>query len=421
MAQREPMALLWERSHDVLSSCVTKGANLAPLPSPPHLFEEMPAIEPEGDLICQQAIGINAIDKAGFNRIIDNFLSSNTPDHVKRAIDQERALEQHIFDSIELLIDRFLIARITEWFRSGLDPEVPDVNRWWWAISLFVGVCIERPKAVIDDGFHLIESIALASPPGYWQTRASKGPHLLDWKGESDDVNDVQAHIDGAIAAAWILDQIGDLETLPFYWWPEIINRSHLYVPLRMKERLDSASNNLSMKNTLLECLPHLIIQDLEYSKELINSILHNCESKEISKLVSMAERISFHSIETSLLLIDYGFEYGGDPAVIAQGALSAIAVHDEQAFLSRVECAATHYEIRSRQRFVQSGLRILMQIDPEDSRNILANCLIENDDISRIRLQRFAIEMCERNPSTRNKLVKQLTDNGIATDWLGN
>jgi len=286
LAQREPMALLWERSHDVLSSCVKTGVGFAPLPSPPHLFEEMPAIEPEGDLICQQAIGVNAIDKAGFNRIIDNFLSSNTPDHVKRSIDQERALEQHIFDSIELLIDHFLVARITEWFRSGLDSEVPDVNRWWWAISLFIGVCIERPKAVIDDGFHLIESIALASPPGYWQTQASKGPHLLDWRGESDDVEDVQAHIDGGIAAAWILDNTENVEILPFYWWPEIINRSHLYVPLRMKERLDSASNNVTMKNTLMECIPHLIIQDLEYSKKLIEILLSKCEPKEISKLV---------------------------------------------------------------------------------------------------------------------------------------
>lgn len=420
MAQREPMALLWERSHDVLSSCVKTGVRFAPLPSPPHLFEEMPAIEPEDDLICQQAIGVNAIDKAGFNRIIDNFLSSNTPDHVKRSIDQERALERHILDSIELLVDHFLVARITEWFRSGLDPEVPDVDRWWWAISLFIGVCIQRPNAVINDGFHLIESIALASPPGYWQTKAGKGPHLLDWRGESDDVEDIQAHIDGGIAAAWVLDHVEKVEILPFYWWPEIINRSHLYVPLRMKERLDSAINNISMKNTLVECIPHLIIQDLEYSKIFIEKFLNKCESKEIPKLVSMAERISFHSIETSLLLIDYGFECGGDASVIAQGALSAIAIHDEQAFLSRVERAATHNEIRSRRRFVQSGLRILMQIDPEDSRNILTNCLIENDEVSKIRLQRFAIEMCEHNPTIRNELIKELTDNGIETDWLG-
>ena len=98
---------------------------------------------------------------------------------------------------------------------------------------------------------------------------------------------------------------------------------------------------------------------------------------------------------------------------------MSAIAIHDEQAFLSRVERAATHDEIRSRRRFVQSGLRILMQIDPKDSRNILTNCLIENDEVSKIRLQRFAIEMCEQNATIRNKLVKQLTDNGIETDWL--
>ena len=413
------MALLWEKAHDALSSCVEVGVKFAPLPSPPHLFEEMPAIEPDGGVIQQQAIGVNAIDKAGFKRIIENYLSSNIPDHVKRAVDEERALDQHIFDSIESLIDHFLIARITEWFQSGLDSDVPDVNRWWWAISLFVGVCVQRPKAVLDDGFHLIESIALASPPGYWQTRASKGRHLLDWKGE-DDVNDgVDIHVDGAIAAAWILDVVENENLLVFRWWPEIINRSHLYIPLRMQERLFSSINNESRLDTLLECLPHLIVQDVEFSKKIIDDVIGNLSSEKMTKIVSLAERISFYSIETSLLLIDCGFEYGGDPAVIAQGALSAISIHDEGAFLSRVERAATHDDIRSRRRFVQSGLRILMQIDPKDSREILINLLLEDDEISRIRIRRFAIEMCERNPSARKTLLDRLTENGLETEWL--
>ena len=419
MARREPMALLWEKAHDALCSCVNVGVKFTPLPSPPHLFEEMPAIEPDAEVIQQQAIGVNAIDKAGFKRIIENYLSSNVPDHVKRAIDEERALDQHIFDSMDALIDHFLIARITEWFQSGLDSDVPDVNRWWWAISLFIGVCIQRPRAVLDDGFHLIESIALASPPGYWQTRANKGPHLLDWNGEDDVGDGVDIHVDGAIAAAWILDALETEILLMFRWWPEIVNRSHLYIPLRMKERLFSSINNESMIDTLLECLPHLIIQDLEFSKELIDTIIGNLDSDKMTKVVSLAERISYHSVETSLLLIDCGFEHGGDPAVIAQGALSAIAVHDEQAFLSRVERAATHDDIRSRRRFVQSGLRILMQIDPNDSRGILVNSLIEDDEVSRVRVRRFAIEMCERNPSARKTLLNRLTENGLETEWL--
>ena len=117
--------------------------------------------------------------------------------------------------------------------------------------------------------------------------------------------------------------------------------------------------------------------------------------------------------------LIDVGFERGGDAAVIAQGALSAIATHDELAFLSRVEVAAYHPDVRSRRKFVQSGLRILMQIDPIDSRSILINSLIENDETSRARLRRFAIEMCERNPSCKENITKTLQEHAIDIEWL--
>ena len=86
-----------------------------------------------------------------------------------------------------------------------------------------------------------------------------------------------------------------------------------------------------------------------------------------------------------SLKLIDVGFERGGDAAVIAQGALSAIATHDELAFLSRVEVAAYHPDVRSRRKFVQSGLRILMQIDPIDSRSILNSSGLLNTEGSRL------------------------------------
>ena len=418
LGRREPMALLWEKAHDALCSCIEAGVEFSPLPSPPYLFEEMPVIETKPEVICQQVIGLNSIDKAGFKRIIDNYLNANLPDYVKRAIDEERALEQHIFDSIDELIDKFLVARIFEWFRSGLDSEVPDTDRWWWAISLFVGVCLQRPKAILDDGFHLIESIALGSPPGQWQTKARKGPHLLDWNGQDFDES-IEVHIDGAIAAAWILDIVDSKEILSNRWWPEIINRSHLYIPLRMKERLNSSMDKKEFIDVHLQCIPQLVIQDLEFSKSLIEKLLEDIDTKNSSNLVSLSERISFNSIELSLQLIDFGFKVGGDAAVIAQGALSAIATHDEDAFLSRVEIAANHTDLRSRRKFVQSGLRILMQIDPEDSRSILTNLLIENDELSRTRLRRFAIEMCERNPKCQNLIIEKLQENKLETDWL--
>ena len=413
------MALLWEKSHDALRLCVEEGVRFVPFPSPPHLFEEMPAVQPKPDIICRQVIGVNSIDKAGFRTIIEDYLNLSKPDYVKRSIDEERALDQYIYDSIDLLIDKFLIARISDWFRLGLDSEVPDTDRWWWAIALFIGVSIRRPNAILNDGFHLLESIALGTPPGQWQTKPQKGPHLVDWNGIQDSENMVEIHIDGAIAAAWILDTLNDEKTLMQRWWPEIINRPHLYIPLRMNERLNLSLENTDYLDIHLDCISHLVIQDLDLTQTLIENLLEKVDSKNLAKMVSISERISYHSIEISLKLIDAGFSDDGDASVIAQSALSALATHDEQAFLSRVELAAYHTNIRSRRRFVQSGLRILMQIDPVDSRAILLNSLIEDDEISRQRLRRFAIEMCEKNPNSKEKLVTALNKHAMDADWL--
>ena len=413
------MALLWEKAHNVLSSCIEAGVKFAPLPSPPYLFEEMPVVQPKPDIICQQVIGLNSIDKAGFRRIIENYLNSNLPDLVKRSIDQERALDQYIYDSIDMLIDKFLIERISEWFRSALNREVPDTDRWWWAISLFIGVSIRRPKAVLDDGFHLLESITLGAPPGRWQTKAQKGPHLVDWNGLDFSETPVEIHVDGAIAAAWILDTLDNEKILMERWWPEIINRPHLYIPLRMNDRLGQSIGKKDYLNVHLNCIPYLVIQDLDITQRLIDKLLEEIDTKNLSKLVSISERISFHSTDISLQLIDAGFKRGSDAAVIAQSALSALAAHDEDAFLSRVEVAAYHTDIRSRRKFIQSGLRILMQIDPIDSRSILTNLLIENDDFSRVRLRRFAREMCEINPSSKQKLAEILEEHAIDVEWL--
>ena len=186
-----------------------------------------------------------------------------------------------------------------------------------------------------------------------------------------------------------------------------------------MKERL---TQSIGMKDYLdvhLNCISHLVIQDLELTKKLVGTLLEEIELKNLTKMVSISERISFHSIDISLQLIDAGFERGGDAAVVAQSALSALATHDEQAFLSRVEVAAYHTDLRSRRKFVQSGLRILMQIDPIDSRSILINSLIENDEVSRVRLRRFALEMCEINPSSKAKIIKALEEHGMDAEWL--
>ena len=93
------MALLWQTSHDLLTELVQTGVSHAPFPPPPHLFEGIPVIEPSPETIAQQAITVDTLDKAGFKRIIVTHLELERPDYVRRAIDEERALNRYILES----------------------------------------------------------------------------------------------------------------------------------------------------------------------------------------------------------------------------------------------------------------------------------------------------------------------------------
>ena len=171
------MALLWQISHDLLTKLVNVGITHAPFPPPPHMFEGIPVIEPAPETIAQQAITVDVLDKASFKRIIASYLETERPDYVRRAIDEERALNRYILEAQENLVDHFLKERITEWLRAGLDEVTPDSDRWFWGMALFTGACVLRPSCIQQDGFHLLESVALGRPPGRWQTRAASGPH----------------------------------------------------------------------------------------------------------------------------------------------------------------------------------------------------------------------------------------------------
>ena len=411
------MALLWQISHDLLTKLVNVGITHAPFPPPPHMFEGIPVIEPAPEIIAQQAITVDVLDKASFKRIIASYLETERPDYVRRAIDEERALNRYILEAQENLVDHFLKERITEWLRAGLDEVTPDSDRWFWGMALFTGACVLRPSCIQQDGFHLLESVALGRPPGRWQTRAASGPHYLDWNGVKEEEEVVDIHVDGAIAAAWLLDIVDSNENgspLPEAWWTEIVNRSHLYVPLRMADRIELRLSANEWSPILIQIIPHLLRIDTIKAEVIVNKILANGDEKERIKIASLAERIVSESIKIGLTIIDASIMDEGDAAVIATSALPVLAHHDPIAFMTRAMEVSTHVNPRVRRRFVDSGLRMAMQIDPMDERGILVNLISLNDENSRIRLQRFANEMARINPDAGVKLAKHLAKIGI-------
>ena len=77
--------------------------------------------------------------------------------------------------------ERLQFAIATEWLAQALDQSSPDADRWWLSVALINGLCIESHGQSVHQGYHLVESIALAERPGTWHTQPEVSNANLDW------------------------------------------------------------------------------------------------------------------------------------------------------------------------------------------------------------------------------------------------
>ena len=181
-----------------------------------------------------------------------------------------------------------------------------------------------------------------------------------------------------------------------------------------MAERLDSKLTNSEWASILIKIIPHLLRTDTIRAEAIVNAILANGDEKRRIDIASLAERIVSESISVGKMIIDASLEEEGDAAVIATSALPILAHHDPIEFMIRAMRVSQHENPRVRRRFVDSGLRTAMQIDPIDEQGILVNLIKMDDAASQVRIKRFANEMARIDPSAGERLVERLAENGL-------
>ena len=406
MERRESTAIIWEEAGALIESAVSDAALLQPLPPPPLLFEEMPVIEPDGETLQQRAMGLHAIDRAGHARRLAMIVERHCPDYVRRAVDEERAMEKWMSEASAELAAGTVLTCLTEWLAAALDPGVPDGERWYLAIALLTGLARTAPSVLEGEAAHLLESIAIAAPPGRWSTKAPKGPHQLDWReGDISGDEAPNTHLDGAGAASWLLDVLSEDAASNAVILAELMStfavRPHLHTSLRYVDRvIDLAEGDASIAMASCSALPHLSVSDSDNASSLASILLAHESANVRRRLMETAPSILPVDVNLALSLVDGGLDDDdGDVRVLATSALNVVDRWDESAFIERCERASSHDDPRVRRRFGQAGLRSCLAIDPTDSRGILTRMWSDDDETLRARLTTFMIEIASSNP----------------------
>ena len=120
----------------------------------------------------------------------------------------------------------------------------------------------------VHQGYHLVESIALAERPGTWHTQPVGSNANLDWNPHASvpRATSVVAHEAGVEAAKWIMEQLEnggeERRKLLIEWCKLLLERKELVTPLGIPEILIRRSSDPSVEvsSRVVSCLAKILL-----------------------------------------------------------------------------------------------------------------------------------------------------------------
>ena len=303
MVRRESNALVWEYCTELLTKYVKKSFKNGFLPNPPLELPDFPAQYPKSvSILSSQVLGLFSADKAGFNYKLSEIIEILEPSYVKRHIDPPTEREKWALNNIDEISRRIIILQINDWFNSALDEYSPDTDRWYFGISILIGMCYESSKICRDYCFNFIISISMARPPNFKPKSNPDGPHHIAWDSSKEyvDSEDYIPHPSGILAVNIILDYISlsnsaSKNILP-YWIHSLSTFPSLTEHLDLFSRIQSILENVtgdhaeSLIQATVQLMPDYPIQ----SKNILSSIdsNSNLSIRRLSRLMVFCIRL---------------------------------------------------------------------------------------------------------------------------------
>ena len=421
---------LFEHTQAALDTIITRGCEDWPLPEPPLSDPDFPVRPPEGpEKLKQIAHALFEANRAAFDRDLESIGEALIPHRLSLTADPSREGRKWLDKRRDEVAERALFIRVETLLAQALDSSAPDVDRWWVAIALLNGMSAKDSPISQQQGYHLMESIALAKPPGYWHGGATPGPHLIDWQEGREVIpnSPLESHHSGSFAAGWLLDRMEEADPprpVLVEWLDIALSRRTLVNPLSILSRLDrmASDGSIELASRIAALLPRAWDLDEEGAAKLEHTLLTR-ESQVRCALAGALDEILHRRGANSLPLMDTLLsDESPDVVRIATSSLRLTTNLDAEGFASRCARLVHLGDAGTSRQFAQTTLRDYLVMHPADTKGLTVQLWIEGDEIVRSRLRELLLHMLDDHSEALSGILTRITtmdgDNSLEDFW---
>jgi hypothetical protein len=415
--------LAYEAVATGLVEALERGTTSWPLPNPPISDPDFPPIMPiSPNDIVELGLGMMSVDRGMFESILDSVVDQIVPHRMNLSDDPFETHNKWLERRIDKVAERLLFSIALNWLSQAFDPAAPNVDRWWLAIALIDGLSTVPRGQSVHQGYHLIESIALAERPGTWHTQPEAGPHNLDWNPNAiiPRSTSVVAHQQGVEAAKWLLARLeggnDDRRLLVIEWTRLLLQRAELVEPLGLPgillRRASDPNEEVAVKTSL--CLARLLEVDKEAGIALAQR-LHKRDEVLVKRAMADVLTRLFRRIGPDAIPFLEDMLQDDDEIVLAIAAttVSDLRFIDTAIWADKVAILSKH-KLPIVRRNLVVNLRDYISEFPDDERGILTTLWHDGDEVVRTRLRELLLRMEEVDPQNFATRITHFRANNV-------
>jgi hypothetical protein len=399
----------FERVATGLVEALERGTEAWPLPEPPMSDPDFPAIPPTSPhRLFEEGLGILNIDRGMFDRHLNTVVDLIVPHRMNLTDDPFEIHQKWLRRRMDDVAHRLLFHIATDWLSQAFDPHAPNTDRWWLSIALINGLATVPHGQPIHQGYHLVESIALAERPGTWHTQPEAGPQHMDWNPHAvvpRMTSTVVAHERGVDAARWLLERLegGDLDRrlLLMEWVRLLLERPPLIEPLGLRDILlrRAADPVAEVANRVTLCLAKAIEADRDFGHQLAQRLHERDETLVQRAMADVLTRLFRRLTWDALPFLD-DMLASEDEGVLAAASATVgdVKFLDKEQWADRLRQLVDHPLPIVRRNLVPN-LREYVEFDPADRRGLFFALWQDGDEVVRIRLRELLLRMDEVAP----------------------
>lgn len=418
-AKQRVIGVIREYANQSLGEVLRKGVCDWPLPPPPLVDSDFPPITPsDPEKIIEQGLGLFELDQGMFLHHLNSTIELVIPYRMSLSEEVFEEHEKWLIKRKELVVERILFATCISWLADSLDESMPNTDKWWISVALFNGLITNMGGQAVHQGFHILESIAIATKPGAWHSKPESGPHQMEWDFQASlPKYELKVHNQGLIAANWILTILMNSNEarrqLLVEWILLLLERKELITPLdignRMIELASDESNFVSSR--VVVCIPRLIEADIDTGKKVLAVLNSRCDTDTKRALADILTRL-FKRMEADALPLYEEMIESADETVLAacSATVGDIKFIDKTRWADEI-LRLTKHPVAIVRRNIVATLRDYVVAFPNDERGILVAAWLDGDEVVGTRLRELLIRMEEVDPDSFSSCIRKINN----------